>query len=126
MYIQGLCGHVLVLHVCPRVMQTRSMQTCTCATYISRGYANVYMLRIVVHIIYFHVLLFLAHCPHPSPPFPKSCHGNYSCIFLNCTDIYGDTSLFAVILMAYTICVLLHNTCVAMKLYLCLPYYDYG
>ena len=39
------------------------------------------------------------------------------CIFLNCTDIYGDTSLFAVILMGYTICVLLHNTCVAMKLY---------
>ena len=84
------------------------------------------MLRIVVHIIYFHVLLFLAHCPHPSTPFPKSCHGNYTCIFLNCTDIYGDTSLFAVILMAYTLCVLLHNTCVAMKLYLCLPYYDYG
>ena len=84
------------------------------------------MLRIVVHIIYFHVLLFLAHCPHPSTPFLKSCHGNYTCIFLNCTDIYGDTSLFAVILKAYTLCVLLHNTCVAMKLYLCLPYYDYG
>ena len=50
------------------------------------------MLCTVVHIIYCHVFLFfLAHCPHPSPPFPKSCHGNYTCIFLNCT---GYTSLF--------------------------------
>ena len=68
----------------------------------------------------------LCMCKYVVTPFPKSCHGNYTCIFLNCTDIYGDTSLFAVILMAYTLCVLLHNTCVAMKLYLCLPYYDYG
>ena len=87
------------------------------------------MLRIVVHIIYLHVLLFLAHCPHPSLLFPKSCHGNYTCIFLNCTDIDGDTSLFAVILMTHIVCVVLHNTCVAMEvdyIILCLPSYDYG
>ena len=83
-------------------------------------YVLLYILFIFMFCYFLHIVPIL---PHPSQKVVMEITHVYSSIVLR---YYGDTSLFAVILMAYTLCVLLHNTCVAMKLYLCLPYYDYG
>ena len=85
----------------------------------------IYMLCIVVHIIYFYVLLHLAHFPRHFPPHLKSCHDFF--ISYNYTNLYGDVLTFLGVLMYCIVYVLLNcDTCVIMLSYLYLPYYDYG
>ena len=76
-------------------------------------YVLLYILFIFMFCYFLHIVPIL---PHPSQKVVMEITHVYSSIVLR---YYGDTSLF-------TLCVLLHNTCVAMKLYLCLPHYDYG